>query len=238
MFHNQYSNDVSIFSIDGRILQLEYSRNASNFGQTVLGIKSWNHVIFFTLNSKKELNVPKRNKLFSISKNVGIAMTGIIGDGKSIYQFLEKKNEEYKNVYKLNCPVTSLAFKCSSLLQRNTFHSGSRPYGSKILINGFDSNGPSLFEISTEDLTFETSGTVIGSKSHSINGKFIGQLKKFKESSLDEMIYYSIGIFQEEEASGGNFQIGINGKEVEFSILNKKCRNFYMNNFRRRKKNN
>mmetsp|Transcript_127335 Transcript_127335/g.189852 ORF Transcript_127335/g.189852 Transcript_127335/m.189852 type:complete len:246 (-) Transcript_127335:4043-4780(-) len=242
MFQSQYSNDVSVFAIDGRILQLEYAQNASKYGQTVLGMRSEKHSVLFSFYPQKKAFVSKMNKIFTISKNSGMAVTGIIGDGKSVHRFIENKNEQYKYAYKINCPVSSLALNCSSLFHRSTFHSGARPYGTTVLMSGYDSNGISLVEISTDGTSIETYGTIIGSDSQTMAGKLSDRLEETQEYSLDELIVLSIEIFHKKilkkdsiKSGEKNFQIGLNGKALEFSILNPKCQIYYMTIFKRKK---
>mmetsp|Transcript_40725 Transcript_40725/g.83292 ORF Transcript_40725/g.83292 Transcript_40725/m.83292 type:complete len:150 (+) Transcript_40725:1437-1886(+) len=121
MFHSQYDYDTTIFTIDGKILQIEYAKNAAKNGQLGIGVRSSNHLVLFSNNNKNKEFVQKTNKLFSISPNTGMMVSGVIGDSKIVFQFIEKKNEQYIFMNKTNCPTPLLTSKCSAFFSPEHF---------------------------------------------------------------------------------------------------------------------
>mmetsp|Transcript_40724 Transcript_40724/g.83288 ORF Transcript_40724/g.83288 Transcript_40724/m.83288 type:complete len:252 (+) Transcript_40724:1437-2192(+) len=241
MFHSQYDYDTTIFTIDGKILQIEYAKNAAKNGQLGIGVRSSNHLVLFSNNNKNKEFVQKTNKLFSISPNTGMMVSGVIGDSKIVFQFIEKKNEQYIFMNKTNCPTPLLTSKCSAFFHRNTLHAEARPLGVSILISGYDLNGPSLFKISSDGSNTNVVGCAIGMGSKTLNGKMVLGLGDLKDFSVDELLIYSLEIYQmsnEEKKSidlfNENIQLGLNGKGLEFCILNLKYNSYFIINLERR----
>lgn len=105
MFRNQYDTDVTVWSPQGRLHQVEYATEAVNQvsrfrkphrclstlisglfaqGTACLGLRSKTHVVLAALKrSPNELAVNQK-KIFKIDDHMGIAMSGLTADGRSL----------------------------------------------------------------------------------------------------------------------------------------------------------
>jgi 20S proteasome alpha/beta subunit len=79
MFRNQYDSDITIWSPQGRIHQIEYAMEAVKQGSACVGLKSKTHAIVVTLKrSSSELGAYQK-KIFKIDEHIGIAFAGLTG---------------------------------------------------------------------------------------------------------------------------------------------------------------
>lgn len=53
MYRNQYDNDVTVFSPQGRLHQIDYAMEAMKQGSATVGVKSDTHAVLVALKVKK-----------------------------------------------------------------------------------------------------------------------------------------------------------------------------------------
>jgi 20S proteasome subunit alpha 6 len=238
MFRNQYDSEVILYSPEGRLLQIEYAKNASKNGNLLFCIKSNSHIILVSLNENIEYMAKNTNKIFSVNENISVGVSGIIGDGRLIYDLIQKYVKEYEIGNNLISPVSSLAVLSSKLFHTNTLYSGTRPFGINIIITGYDKNGSNLFEINQEGFFEIDKGIAIGKESE-IYKRFINQIGlNFKISSVDELIYNSLKFIIEIKNQNKNisltekqFNISLLGKKLKFTFINTKANKFIFKNY-------
>ena len=141
-----YDRAVTLFSPDGRLLQLEYARVCINRG-TLSVVLSYDNgstkgIIAGTVVSSSILYEEKsRTKIFKISNNIWATMSGIVSDAN----FLIKEATQYCNDYRFNYEeepsLTSIVNYLSEILHGYTCIGGMRPMGTALVIFGIDPNG-------------------------------------------------------------------------------------------------
>lgn len=76
MFRNQYDTDVTTWSPQGRLHQVDYAMEAVKQGSACVGLKSDTHVVLAALKrAPSELSSYQR-KAFKIDDHMGIAISG------------------------------------------------------------------------------------------------------------------------------------------------------------------
>jgi 20S proteasome subunit alpha 6 len=217
MFRNLFDSEVILYSPEGRLLQIEYSKNASKNGNPLISFKSISHIITISLNQEISYFKKPNNKVYSFDDNIFIGMSGIIGDGKLIFDLLDSKINEYQTGNNVSMPICNLATICSKIFHTNTLYSGTRPLGIDILIGGYDKNGLNLYKITQDGYSDIEFGTAIGTESD-INNKL---LKKnnfdIRFLSIGELIYFTIRF--------------IFGKKSKFIFFNYKVNQFFIKSF-------
>ena len=190
MFRNQFDSEVIIYSPEGRLLQIEYAKNASKCGDSLVSFKSNSHILIISVSQTVDNLKNSLNKIYSLKENISIAISGIIGDGKLLFDLLENKIREYLIGNNINIPISYLAGICSKIYHTNTIYSGTRPFGIDVLITGYDKKGSNLFEINQEGYRDIELGTSIG-KGSDIYKKLIKDIGiNIKILSIDEILYY------------------------------------------------
>ena len=87
MFRNQYDTDVTVWSPQGRLHQVEYANEAVNQGTVCLGLRSKSHVVLAALKRSPNELACYQNKLFKIDDHMGVAMSGLTADGRSLIKY-------------------------------------------------------------------------------------------------------------------------------------------------------
>ncbi len=79
MFRNQYDSDITVWSPQGRIFQIEYAMEAVKQGSACIGLKSKKYSVIVTLKRSSNELGSYQKKIFKIDDHMGIAIAGLIG---------------------------------------------------------------------------------------------------------------------------------------------------------------
>lgn len=154
-----------MFSPDGRNFQVEYAGKAVENGGTSIGIKCKDGVVLAVqkiVGSK--LLVPGANKrIQTVDKNVGIAYSGLVPDGRSLVDLARDDAAKWRQNYGDAIPVKSLAERMGLYVQAYTSYSSVRPFGVTAIIGGLDpQDGPVLYMIEPSGSCFGYMGAATG----------------------------------------------------------------------------
>ena len=84
MFRSQYDTDVTMWSPQGRLHQVEYAREAVNQGSASLGLVSKKFVVIAALKRSTSELASYQQKIFRIDDHMGISISGLTADGRSL----------------------------------------------------------------------------------------------------------------------------------------------------------
>merc|ERR1711879_1030135 len=85
MFRNQYDHDVTVWSPQGRLFQLEYAMEAVKQGSATIGLKSNKYAVLVALKRAQNDLCYHQTKILPISQHCGLAMSGLTADGRRPY---------------------------------------------------------------------------------------------------------------------------------------------------------
>jgi proteasome alpha subunit len=180
-----YDRAITVFSPDGRLLQVEYARKTVSQGTTTVGIVCKDGVVLVAdKRILEKLMVPQSiEKVFQIDKHIGATMSGLISDGRVLVQKAQSKAQSHKITYDEEIDVLSLVKDISDQQQLFTQYAGARPYGVALLIGGIDTTGPRLFMTEPSGIYFEYLATSMGEGSAIVN-KYLDE--NYKENMTTE----------------------------------------------------
>ena len=97
MFRNQYDSDVTTWSPQGRLFQLEYAMEAVKQGSATVGLKSNKFAIICALKRAQNDLCDHQTKILPISQHCGMSMSGLTSDGRNLCNFMRQEclNEEF-----------------------------------------------------------------------------------------------------------------------------------------------
>ena len=158
-----YDRAITMFSPDGRLLQVEYAKKTVKQGSTAIGIKYNEGVVL--LADKRVLDpliVPSGiEKISEVDDHIIIAASGIISDARVLVERVRVKSQQHKITYNTNIDVVSVVKEIADLKQLTTQSGGYRPFGVSLLIAGYDIE-PKLYETDPTGIYFEYKASVIG----------------------------------------------------------------------------
>jgi len=187
-----YDRAITMFSPDGRLLQVEYAKRTVRLGNTAIGMVCKDGVILVT--DKRlvdKLVVPDTiEKIFKIDDHIMATAAGILSDARVLVERAQVKAQQHRVEY--DSPIDNLVVvkDMCNLKQLCTQSGGLRPFGVSLLVAGIDSTGISLFETDPTGLYYQYKATVIGEGEPEIEEMLH---KEYKETmSMDEGLQLAI----------------------------------------------
>jgi proteasome alpha subunit len=160
-----YDRAITVFSPDGRLLQVEYAKKAVSLGALAVGITFKDGVILMADRYRTDkLLIPKSvNKVFKIENHLNLTSAGFISDARVIVKKCRVRAQQHKVTYGEPIDVEGLVKYIADLEQAYTQYGGIRPFGISILIGGTEArNGSSLFLIEPSGIYFKYHAKAVG----------------------------------------------------------------------------
>jgi len=161
-----YDLSPTTFSPDGRIFQVEYASKAVENSSTALGVRCSDGVVMAVeklLMSK--LLVPGSNRrLQTVDKHTGIAITGLVADGRQLVNRARSECQGFEDAYNYHIPPDVLCNRLSEYVHYFTLHGSLRPFGSACILASYDEELKThqLHMIEPSGLSFRYFGCALG----------------------------------------------------------------------------
>jgi len=159
-----YDRSSTMFSPDGRLLQVEYAKKAVRQGTTSLGIVCKDGVLLLADKRilEKLMIGQSIEKVFQVDDHIGASATGYLMDGRVLIERAQLIAQQYKVTYDSSMDILSLVKDIANMKQAYTQFGGARPFGVSILFAGVDDEGPQLYVTDVTGIYFQYKATVIG----------------------------------------------------------------------------
>ncbi len=145
MFRNQYDHDVSIWSPQGRLHQIEYAMEAVKQGSASVALKNRTHSVIVALKRAPSELSSYQEKLIVADSHVGMAISGLTADGFLLGRSMRRKCADNRWAFDEPLPICRLVDKIAHQMQKPTQRYGSRPFGVGMLVCGHDGQGPHVY---------------------------------------------------------------------------------------------
>jgi len=159
-----YDRAITMFSPDGRLLQVEYAKKTVKQGSTAIGIVCTDGVVLVT--DKRivdSLVVPESvEKIFEIDEHIGATASGILSDARVLIERAQVRAQQHRVTYDSAIDTLSVVKDIANLKQLCTQSGGLRPFGVSILVAGIDNGDVKLFETDPTGIYFQYKASVIG----------------------------------------------------------------------------
>jgi len=193
-----YDRAITIFSPEGRILQVEYARQAVKSGSTALGFVAKDGVVIIAdkrVHSK--LIVDKSiEKIFVIDDHIIATFSGFIPDGRVLLDEARLLAQEYKLTYGVPIDVGTLVKEISNVKQKYTQYGGLRPFGVSLIVGGIDEDGEvKLFMTDPSGLHTQYYAVVIGEGETKLTPKLEESFSS--NMSISESLKYGLKLLKE-----------------------------------------
>ncbi|MFH1439717.1 MAG: archaeal proteasome endopeptidase complex subunit alpha [Candidatus Woesearchaeota archaeon] len=159
-----YDRAITMFSPDGRLLQVEYAKKTVKQGSTAIGMICKDGIVLIT--DKRIVDpfiVPESvEKIFAIDDHIAATASGIISDARVLIERSQVKAQQHRVTFDSPIDTISVVKDICNLKQICTQSGGLRPFGVSILVAGIDNDEPKLFETDPTGIFFQYTATVIG----------------------------------------------------------------------------
>ena len=159
-----YDRAITMFSPDGRLLQVEYAKKTVRQGSTAIGMVCTDGVLLVA--DKRivdKLIIPESvEKIFQLDDHIAATASGILSDARVLVERAQVRSQQHRVTYDTPIDTSTIVKEVASLCQICTQSGGLRPFGVSLIIGGVDADGPKLFETDPTGIFFQFKATVIG----------------------------------------------------------------------------
>ena len=177
-----YDRAATLFSPDGRLLQVEYADKAVRLGPASVGMICSDGVILLAdRRIKDSLLVPNSLiKVYEIDNHVIGTAAGILSDARVLIEKAQVFAQQHRVTYDTPADTETIMKEMSNIKQKFTQYGGVRPFGVSLMIAGVDEENECKLFIS------DVTGNYFGFKASAIgeNEEKIKELLKeqYKDS--------------------------------------------------------
>mmetsp|Transcript_10937 Transcript_10937/g.19320 ORF Transcript_10937/g.19320 Transcript_10937/m.19320 type:complete len:243 (+) Transcript_10937:97-825(+) len=223
MNRNQYDTDVTTWSPQGKLHQVEYAMESVKQGSCSLGIRGKDVVVLAALKRSVGELSSYQKKIFKIDDHIGVSISGLTADARVLAMYMRTECLNYK--FQFDSPIVTgrLASNLADKHQSKTQASWKRPYGVGLLIAGFDRDGPHLYETCPSGNLYEYNAMAIGLRAQSAKTYLEKHLDSYKTADVDTLIMHALkaleGPANDKDVAVENASVAIVGKDSPFEIL-------------------
>ena len=137
-----YDISCTTLSQEGRIYQIEYASKKIENSSTVLGVVFQDGVVLVSEKIKESRAIVSGSNpiVYSIEKHIGMAICGLLPDGRNIISRAKLEASSYFKNYGIPISGQILAERLSIYVHAHTCHWGARPFGCCVLISSYDAD--------------------------------------------------------------------------------------------------
>jgi proteasome alpha subunit len=217
-----YDRAITVFSPDGRLFQVEYAREAVKRGTTTVGLKYKTGVVLIVDKriTSQLIEPGSIEKIFKIDDHVGCATSGLVADARALIDRARIDAQINEITYNEKIQVKALVKKICDFKQTYTQYGGVRPFGTALLVAGYDETGPRLFSTDPSGALMEYKASSEGSGRNGAMSYFEAHYKE--NLTMDEAITLGVkAIHQatEEKLNPEATEIGLVDRDFPFHIL-------------------
>ena len=179
-----YDRAITMFSPDGRLLQVEYAKKTVRLGNTAIGIACKDGVLLATDKRivDKLVVAESVEKIFNIDDHIIATASGIMSDTP--------------------IDVLSIVKDIANLKQMTTQIGGYRPFGVSVLFAGRDQTGIKLFETDPAGLFNQFNARVIGEAQGEVEEMLHKEYKK--DWSVDDGLKFAVNALKKVQEDNFN----------------------------------
>ncbi len=150
-----------MYSPDGRIIQVEYAKEAVRRGSSVIAVKCDQGIIILAENRSYSKLIEPNEKISQIDDTLFMAFSGLLADYRVVIQEARVFAQIQKLTYGEECDVDALAGHLSNIAQRIT-QFGGRPFGLTLIIAGVNNSKPELSVVEPSGANHQAKAIAIG----------------------------------------------------------------------------
>jgi 20S proteasome subunit alpha 7 len=149
--------DVSSFSADGRVFQVEYACKAVDNGGTAIGIQCVDGVVVAVekIHISRMIEPKSGIRCLAIDRQAGACVAGHLPDGRDIVIDARDDSADERSNFGVPLSGKALGRRIGSRMHVHTATAWYRPYGVSLLVASYSDDGPQL-------QLADPSGTVLG----------------------------------------------------------------------------
>lgn len=208
-----------MYSPDGRIIQVEYAREAVRRGSSVVAIRCKDGIVLLAESRSHSKLIEPNEKISQIEDNLYVTFSGLLADSRVLVNEARVYAQIHKITYGEECDVESVAWHLSKLAQRIT-QFGGRPFGLAIIVAGINDSKPVISVVEPGGAKYEAKAIAIGKN----EGELIKYLEQhYKDDlTLDECKKLTETAFIETNADKNDYELvvmDLKNQKIERNLI-------------------
>jgi len=223
MFRNQYDSDVTTWSPQGRLHQVEYAMEAVKQGSATVGVKSKTHAVLVALKRASSELSAYQKKVMILDDHLGMSIAGLTADAKSLSRWMRNECLASRYYHNSGLRLETLMSDLGNKMQRCIQLYTGRPYGVGLIVAGYDDLGPHIYQVCPSANYYDCKAMAIGARSQSARTYLEKNMDQFSDSDLESLVAHGLRALRdtlpnEVELSNKNVSIAVVGQGTEFTI--------------------
>lgn len=210
-----YDRAITVFSPDGRLLQVEYALSATKRTPLALGIKCKDGVVLLAVRKYISPLATPPEKIYKIDNHIGAIAAGLVGDGLVLIERGRLEAQYNRLIYGEPITVKNLAKRIAVYKQQFTQYAGLRPFGVMIIIGGIDED-LRLYVTHPGGAFYDYIAFAVGMNSDKVNETLKHSYNP--DLSLKDCLEYAIKLVmdtEEDEVTADSLEVAVIDKETK-----------------------
>eukprot|EP00095_Tigriopus_kingsejongensis_P001692 maker-scaffold3299_size9292-snap-gene-0.6 protein:Tk01692 transcript:maker-scaffold3299_size9292-snap-gene-0.6-mRNA-1 annotation:"proteasome subunit alpha" len=222
-FRNQYDSDVTTWSPQGRLHQVEYAMEAVKQGSATVGLKNATHAVLVAFKRRPSELAAHQKKILTIDDHVGVSFAGLTADAKSLGRWMRTECLHARYYHNAPLALSHLSTDLGNKMQLCIQGYNKRPYGVGMLMAGYDHEGPCIIQICPSANFYPCRAMAIGARSQSARTYLEKNLDQFQDCDLEELVKHGLRALRdtlpnEVDLTKENVSIAIVGQDLDFIV--------------------
>lgn len=192
--------EITVFSKDGKLFQIEYSFNAvKNSSFTSLAVRGDDCVVAITQKKVPDKSIVPSSvtHIFKVTEKIGVLFTGSLPDSRNLLVRMRQFAGDYRQDFGYEIPIHILADKVAEFAQLYTQQAYMRPLCCVTMIFAIDDEkGPQLFKVDPAGYYVGYKATAAGEKEQGATNQLEREFKKKSKLSRDEAVKVAVKALQ------------------------------------------
>merc|ERR1712110_1115692 len=208
-----YDRAITVFSPDGRLIQIEYAQEAVEKGSTAVAVRGKDCVILgVERKAVQQLQEPRTvRKICALDSHVYLAFAGLTADARQLIDRARLECQSHRLTVEDPVTVEYITRHMSTIKQKYTQSGGRRPFGLSCLLVGVDPDGtPRLYQTDPSGTHHAWKANAIG-RSSKIVREFLEQ--QYTEENIeteDKCIKLAArALLEVVQSSGKNLELAV-----------------------------
>jgi 20S proteasome subunit alpha 6 len=203
-------------------------------GSATVGLKSKTHAVVVALKRASSDLAAHQKKIIPVDEHMGVSISGLTADGRLLVRYMRIECLNYRYANDVPLPTSRLMTMMGNKMQASTQGYDRRPYGIGLLVIGYDSQGPHLYQTCPSANYYDCKAMSIGARSQAARTYLEKNLDGFVGCSLEELVAHALRALRdtlpaEMELTNKNVSIGIVGEGFDFQSFDDERADIYLN---------
>jgi len=192
-----YDRTATMFSPEGKLLQVEYAEKAIRLGSSSVGmICSDGILIIADKRVEEKLMINKSaSKIYEIDSHIIGSAAGIVSDARILVEMSQVLSQQHRVTYDSPIEPETIIKEISNTKQKFTQYGGARPFGVSLMIAGIKETKPELYVSDVTGNYFSFNANAIGENDEKVREKL--REKYTEDLTIKKGAKLAVGILKE-----------------------------------------